>query len=52
MKSFFLRTIEPILSRLDTNHPWEERIQVCLNEGDSASPRGDNCEKVKIHHKF
>jgi hypothetical protein len=26
-----------------------EGIQVCSNEGDSPSPRGDNSERVKIH---
>jgi hypothetical protein len=27
-------------------------IQVCSQEGDSPSPRGDNSKKVKIHSKF
>jgi hypothetical protein len=27
-------------------------IQVCSNEGDSPSPRGDNSERVKIHWNF
>jgi hypothetical protein len=27
-------------------------IQVCTNEGDSPSPRGDNSGRVKIHWKF
>jgi hypothetical protein len=34
------------------NHPWRERIQVFLKEGDSPSLRGDNSERVKIHRKF
>jgi hypothetical protein len=36
------------------NQTWHksslgEEIQVCTNEGDCPSPRGDNCETVKIH---
>jgi hypothetical protein len=27
------RTTGPILTRLCTNDPWRERIQVCSNEG-------------------
>jgi hypothetical protein len=27
------------------NHPWGEGIQVCSNEGDCPSPRGDNSKK-------
>jgi hypothetical protein len=27
------RTTGPISTRLGTNHPWEEGIQVCSNEG-------------------
>ena len=27
-------------------------IQVCSNEGDNLSPRGDNSERVKIHWKI
>jgi hypothetical protein len=46
---FFSRTTEPILTRLDTNHPWREEIQVGANEGDIPSPRGDDSERVKIH---
>jgi hypothetical protein len=30
LKSFFLRTIGPILIRLGSDHPWREGIQVCL----------------------
>jgi hypothetical protein len=45
----FSRTTQPILTRLSTNHPWGEGIQVCSNEGDSSSPRGDNSKRVKIH---
>jgi hypothetical protein len=32
-KIFFSRTTELILTRLGTNHPWRERIQVPLKEG-------------------
>jgi hypothetical protein len=52
LKIFFSRTIEPILSRLGTNHPWVKGIQVCSNEGDCLSPWGDNSGRVKIHWKF
>jgi hypothetical protein len=39
------------------NQTWHksslgEEIQVCSNEGDRPSPRGDNSETVKIHRKF
>jgi hypothetical protein len=37
---FFSRTTGPILTRLGTNHPWGEGIQVCSNEGDHPSLRG------------
>jgi hypothetical protein len=40
----FSRTTGPILTRLGTNHPWVEEIQVCSSKGDSTSPRGDNSE--------
>ena len=45
----FYRTTGPILTRLGINHPWRKGIQVSSNEGDCPSPRGDNCETVKIH---
>jgi hypothetical protein len=45
----FSRTTEPILTRLGTKHPWVKGIQVCSNEGDNPSPRGDNSKRVKIH---
>jgi hypothetical protein len=35
LKIFFSRITGPILSRLGTNHPWRERMQVSLKEGDS-----------------
>jgi hypothetical protein len=44
LKIFFSRTTGPILTRLGINHRWEEGIQVCSNEGDCRSPRGDNSE--------
>jgi hypothetical protein len=44
LKIFFSRTTGPILTRLDISHPWGEGIQVCSNEGDCLSPRGENSE--------
>jgi hypothetical protein len=44
---FFSRSTGPILTRVGTNHPWGEGIQVCSNEGDRPSLRGDNSERVK-----
>jgi hypothetical protein len=41
---FFSKTTGPILNKLGTNHPWGEGFQVCSNEGDCLSPRGDNSE--------
>ena len=41
-----------ILTRLGTNHPWVEGIQVCSNEEERPSPRGDNSKRVKIHQHF
>jgi hypothetical protein len=49
LKIFLFRTTGPILTRLGTNHPWGKGIQVCSNEGDNPSPRGDNSKIVKIH---
>jgi hypothetical protein len=49
LKIFFSRTTGPILTRLGTNHPWVEGIQICSNKGDNPSPRGDNSRRVKIH---
>jgi hypothetical protein len=46
---FLSRTTGPILTRLSTNHPWGEGIQVCSNEGRCPSLRGDNSKRVKIH---
>jgi hypothetical protein len=46
---FFSRTTGPILTKLGTNHPWREGIQVCSNEGDCPSPRGDNSKTIRIH---
>jgi hypothetical protein len=52
-KSFSTEPLHgPILTRLGTNHPWIERIQVSLKEGDNPSPREDNSERVKIDRKF
>jgi hypothetical protein len=44
LKIFLSRTTVPILTRLSTKHPWRERIQVSLKEGDRLSPMGDNSE--------
>jgi hypothetical protein len=49
LKIFSSRTNGSILSRIGTNYPWVEGIQVCSNEGDNPSPRGDNSKRVKIH---
>jgi hypothetical protein len=49
LKIFFSRTTGPILTRLGTNHPLVKGIQVCSNEGDILSPRGDNSKRVKIY---
>jgi hypothetical protein len=49
LKIVFSRTTGPILTRLDTDHPRVEGIQVCSSEGDNPSPRGDNSKRVKIH---
>jgi hypothetical protein len=49
LKIFFSRTTGPSLTRLGTNHPWMKGIQICSNEGDKPSPRGDNSKRVKIH---
>jgi hypothetical protein len=49
LKIFFSRTTGPILTRLGTDHPYVKGIQVCSNEGDNPSTRGDNSERLKIH---
>jgi hypothetical protein len=51
LKIFFSRTTGPILTRLATNHPYVEGIQMCANEGDNPSPRGGNT-KSKNTLKF
>jgi hypothetical protein len=38
----FSRTTGLILTRLGTTHPWGKGIQICSNEEDCLSPRGDN----------
>jgi hypothetical protein len=40
LKIFLSRTIGPILTRLGTNCPWRERIQVYVKEGDSPLSKG------------
>jgi hypothetical protein len=52
LRIFFSRIIGPYLTRVGTNHPWVEWIQVCSNEGDDPCPRRDNSERVKIHWIF
>jgi hypothetical protein len=52
LKIFFSRTTWPILTKLGTNHPWVKGIQVCSNEGDIPSPRGDNSEKLQFTENF
>jgi hypothetical protein len=49
LKTFFFRTIGPILTRLGTNYLWVKVIQICSKEGGSPFPRGDNSERVNIH---
>ena len=49
LKIFFSRTTGPILTILGTDHPYIKGIQVCSNEWDNPSRRGDNSEKIKIH---
>jgi hypothetical protein len=44
---FFSRTIGTILTKLGTNHAWGKGFQVCSNEGDCPSARGDNSKSVK-----
>jgi hypothetical protein len=51
LKIFFFRTIGSISTRLGTNHLWDKGIQVCSNEGQHPSLRGDNSKRVKIHKK-
>jgi hypothetical protein len=43
---------EPILTRVGTNNPFVKGIQICANEGQPSSPRGDNSKRVKIKLKF
>jgi hypothetical protein len=49
LKIFFSRTTGPILTKLGTNHPWMNRIQVSSNERYNRSARGDYSERVKTH---
>jgi hypothetical protein len=48
LKIFFSRITGLILTRLCTSHPFGKGIQVCSNEGDNPSPRGDNGKRVKL----
>jgi hypothetical protein len=38
----------PILTRLGTDYLWREGFQVCSNEGDCPSPRGDNSKRINL----
>jgi hypothetical protein len=51
LKIFFSRTTGPILTILVTDHSYVKVIQICSNEGDNPSPRGDNSKRVKMHGK-
>jgi hypothetical protein len=48
------RALEPLghLTRLGTNHPWGEGIQVCSNKGWHPSLRGDNSKSKNIQKIF
>ena len=48
LKIFFSRTTGPILTRLDTNHPWVKGILNCSNKGPGPLQRGDNHKNAKI----
>jgi hypothetical protein len=52
LKIFSSRTTGPISTRLGTNYPWGEDIQVCSNEGRHHPLRGDNSKRVKTHKKI
>jgi hypothetical protein len=52
LKIFIFRTIEAILTRLGTNHPRRDRIQLSLKERDSPSIKGDNSEREKYTENF
>jgi hypothetical protein len=47
----FSRATGPLLhvTRRGTNHPLVEEIQVCSNEGNNPSRRGDNSKRVKTY---
>jgi hypothetical protein len=45
---FFYGTTGPILTRLGINDSWGKGIQICSNEGNCPSPRGNNSKGVKI----
>jgi hypothetical protein len=49
---FFSRTTGSILTRLGTNHPWGEGIQIYSNKGRRLALRGDNSKRIKIHKKY
>ena len=51
-KSLFSKNTGKISTKLTTKHPWVEGIQVCSNEGQRPSPRGDNHEIVKLYWKY
>jgi hypothetical protein len=50
LKIFFSRTTGPILTRINIKLIiLGEGIQICSNEGDCPSPRGDNSKRIKVH---
>jgi hypothetical protein len=50
--NFYSKTIVPILTRLGTNHPWVEEIQVCSGDAKHLSPSGDNNKRMGKKYLF
>jgi hypothetical protein len=48
----FSRISKPNSIKFSTNYSWIKGIQVCSNEGECPSPRGDNSKRVKVHWQF
>ena len=48
-KIFFLKTTEPISTKLGTKHPWVMGIHVSSKEGPRPFPRENDYEIAKIH---
>jgi hypothetical protein len=49
LKIFFSRTTEPILTRLNTNHPWVNWIQVYSKEGIAHLQGEIIAKEEKVH---